>query len=101
MKDFILFMYNDASDHAIAGDGKRWGEYFSVLRASGHFDGGSSIGAGLRLRKGHPDRAATAELDGFIRVRAEDIDAARRFLTGNPVYEGGGTVEIRELPVDG
>jgi hypothetical protein len=101
MKDFILFMYNDASDDAIAGDGSRWGEYFSSLRASGHFDGGSSIGAGLRMRKSHPDRAAETQLDGFIRVRAQDITAARRFLVGNPVYEGGGTVEIRELPVDG
>lgn len=68
MKDFILFMYNDAADDSIAGDGKRWGENLSRLRSSGDFNGGSSIGAGLRIRKGHPDLAATPELDGFIHV---------------------------------
>ena len=101
MKDFILFMYKDASDASIASDGNRWGEYLSSLRSTGYFDGGSSIGSGLRVRKGCADLDAAADLDGFIRVRATDIDAARKFLAGNPVYEGGGTVEIRELPVDG
>jgi hypothetical protein len=101
MKDFILFTYNDASDESIASDGNRWSEYLTSLRSSGYFDGGSSIGSGLRVRKGHPDLSATLEMDGFIRVRAEDINAARRFLAGNPVYEGGGTIDIRELLVDG
>jgi hypothetical protein len=31
-------------------------------------------------------------------VQADSIDDARRFLEGNPVFEAGGTVEIRELP---
>jgi hypothetical protein len=101
MREFILLMFNDARDNTITGDGRRWEDYFSGLRASGRFDGGSSIGSGVRLRKGSDDRSAQLELDGFIRVRAVDIDDARRFLVGNPVYEGGGTVEIRELPVDG
>lgn len=101
MKEFILLMYNDATDQSVASSGDRWGEYLAGLRASGHFDGGSSIGAGLRLRKGQADRPSAAELDGFIRVRAQDLVAARTFLVGNPVYEGGGTVEIRELAVDG
>jgi hypothetical protein len=35
---------------------------------------------------------------GYLRVRAENADVARRFLVGNPVYEAVGTVEIRELP---
>ena len=51
--------------------------------------------------QGLSDLDAAADPDGFIRVRAADIEAARHFLAGNPVYEGGGTVEIRELPVDG
>jgi hypothetical protein len=36
-------------------------------------------------------------MNGFIRVRAEDLTAAKKFLIGNPIYEAGGTVEIREL----
>lgn len=101
MKEFVLLMYDDASDTAIASDGNRWGEYVSRLRSSGLFDGGSTIGPGMRARKGHPDAAAPPELGGFIRVRAENLAAAREFLAGNPTYEGGGTVDIRELPDDG
>ncbi|MEQ1829422.1 MAG: hypothetical protein ABL921_25890 [Pirellula sp.] len=100
MKEFILFMYNDASDNGIANDGSRWGEYLTKLRSIGQFDGGSSIGSGLRARKGYPDVKATPDLNGFIRVRAQDLDAARRLLSGNPVYDGGGTVDVRELLVD-
>jgi hypothetical protein len=101
MKDFILLMYSDATSNSIANDADQWSKYFSGLRSSGHFDGGSSIGSGLRVRKGGADLASTTDLEGYIRLRANDIDAARKFLVGNPVYEGGGTVEIRELPVDG
>jgi hypothetical protein len=35
---------------------------------------------------------------GFIKVQAESLDHARELLKGNPVFEAGGTVEIRELP---
>jgi hypothetical protein len=101
MKEFILFMYNDANDPAAADDGGKWDAYFASWQASGRFDGGSSIGAGLRIRKGQADVLSSSILNGFIRVRAGGIEEARAFLIGNPVYEAGGTVEIRELPTDG
>jgi len=98
MNDYILLMHNDAADKLAADDGERWGAYISGLRQSGQFDGGSSIGMGERFRKGHTPLAANAELTGFIRVRAESMEDAQRFLVGNPTYEAGGTVEVRELP---
>ena len=102
MNDYILLMHSDATYHAAAddGDGDDWGAYIAMLRASGQFDGGSSIGAGECVQKNQPGRPARSELTGFIRVRATNLEDARRFLIGNPVYEGGGTVEIRELPKD-
>ena len=42
--------------------------------------------------------ALTAHLGGFIRVEAESLADAEALLAGNPVFENGGTVEIRELP---
>jgi hypothetical protein len=33
-------------------------------------------------------------------VEATDFDDARTLIAGNPVYEAGGTIEIRELPRD-
>ena len=100
MKDYILFMYNDAIDRSQETDDREWGAYFSRLHASGRFDGGSSIGPGTKFRKDHLDCPSATEIAGFIRVRAEDLDGARAFLSGNPVFEAGGTVEIRELPRD-
>jgi len=100
MNEYIIFMLNDATDPIAADDGIRWGEYITKLRQSGRFDGGSSIGNGERLRKGQSSKPAGAELTGFIRVRAENIEDAKRYLVGNPTYEAGGTVEVRELPRD-
>ena len=94
MKDFLLLMHND-----VAKPGGDWDSYLKSLRERGVFDGGSSIGDGAAFRK-----SASAEisktLGGYIRVRAESLEAAKTYLKGNPVYENGGTVEIRELPRD-
>lgn len=95
MKDFILLMHDDA-----AGSGGDWSTYLSGLRARGIFDGGSAIGSGACFRKGAAVPAPTKHIAGYFRVRAESLDAAKDCLNGNPVYENGGTVEIRELPRD-
>ena len=50
------------------------------------------------LQKNEAIQPASTELTGFVRVRAASLEEAKRFLVGNPVYEAGGTVEIRELP---
>jgi hypothetical protein len=100
LKEFLFLMHDDASNPAYADDGARWAEYLDVLSATGRFDGGSSAGAGACVRKGHADRPLSVAITGFLRVRAEDFEGARDLLRGNPVYEAGGTVEIRELVPD-
>ncbi len=100
MKSFILFMHADTRDQALANDGQKWGEYFASLHASGCFEGGSAIGQGIRFRRDHPDEPSRPDLGGFVRVRAESLADATRFLAKNPIYQAGGTVEIRELPPD-
>jgi hypothetical protein len=100
MNDFLLLMHTDVVDEKLAADATFWGAYLNALRASGQFDGGSSIGTGRCFRKAGSAASRTDALSGYIRVRAADIDDARRYLYGNPVFEAGGTVEIRELPRD-
>ncbi|MBK8630755.1 MAG: hypothetical protein IPN84_11280 [Sphingomonadales bacterium] len=97
MIDYILLMHDDARAEA---DDAAWARYFEHLHRSGAFEGGSSIGAGQCFRKDGEPGQASGHLSGFIRVKAADLDAAKAFLVGNPVYEQGGTVEIRELPHD-
>jgi hypothetical protein len=96
MNEFIMLMHQDAPDAVAADDPKRWEDYIAQLRSTGDFDGGSSIGPGERFRK-DKSIAPGGVLGGYIRVRATSLDSAKRFLSGNPVYEAGGTVEIREL----
>lgn len=100
MSDYMLLMHRDAHNPQAAADLERWSEYLAWLQGTGQFEGGSSIGAGLRLRKGRPDQPEDSDLSGFIRVRASSLEEARAFLSGNPVYEAGGSVTVCELPRD-
>jgi hypothetical protein len=99
MNDYILFMYNDVSEDR-RRPAHEWPTYLAKLREAGAFQGGSSIGTGLCVRKDGAAPEITGHLGGYIRIRAVDLEAARALVAGNPVYEGGGTVEIRELPKD-
>lgn len=98
MNEYIVLMHQDATDPQAAADPDRWARYMTLLRGTEQFDGGSSMGLGERLRKGQPSQPCATELSGFIRIRAASLEEAKGFLSGNPVYEAGGTVEIRELP---
>jgi hypothetical protein len=93
MTEYIFLMHDDALD-----DGKAWESYIQRLKHSGCFEGGSAIGDGVCARKNGAAPSVTAHLTGYIRVNAESLDHAKSMLTGNPLFEAGGTVEIRELP---
>jgi hypothetical protein len=99
MTEFILFMHDDIPEGQRRPDGD-WAAYFAKLRRAGAFQGGSSIGDGACMSKS-PPAAITGHISGYIRIAAESLDAARELVVGNPVYEAGGTVEIRELPKTG
>jgi hypothetical protein len=98
MPDYLFLMHGDAPPEAAADGGQAWAAYLGGLREAGCLQGGSAIGGGLCARKAGPVPATTAHLTGFIRVSAASLDQALARLAGNPVYEAGGTVEIRELP---
>jgi hypothetical protein len=94
MPDFILLMHDDAE-----AEDSAWQPYIAKLIEHGCFQGGSAIGDGLALRKQGTPESMLAGLAGFIRVSTGSLDQAKALLAGNPVYEAGGTVEIRELPL--
>lgn len=95
MRDYIFLMHNDAPARVPAD---AWAPYLAGLRATGRFEGGSAVGPGVCLRRDEPPPPLTAHIGGYLRVSAEDLEHARALLVGNPVYEAGGSVEIRELP---
>jgi hypothetical protein len=69
-----------------------------ALKQKGVFEGGSAIGTGICVRKSGSAPAITDHLAGYIRVTADTVEQAKLLLAGNPHFESGGTVEIRELP---
>ncbi len=94
MRDFIFLMHDDGGRPTDA----EWGQYIAALKTRGCFDGGSAIGGGIAMRKVGDPGVITSQVTGFIRVHANDLDEARAMMTGNPAFEAGCTVEIRELP---
>ena len=93
MPAYILLMHDDA-----VADEPDWEPYLRQLQRAGVFEGGSAIGGGACVRKTGQPQALTPHLAGYIRVIARNLDQAKALLAGNPVFEAGGTVEIRELP---
>jgi len=94
MAEYILFMHDDAA----ADDASAWDTYLQALDRKGVFEGGSEIGSGVCVRKSGAPPAVTRHLAGYIRVTAATIEEAKSLLAGNPHFEAGGTIEIRELP---
>ncbi len=97
MAEFIFLM------HALPvgqseGD---WEPYLEKLGKSGHMRGGSVIGDGKCFAKNGLAPPVTAHINGFIRIDAASLDEAASLLEGNPVFEAGGTIEIRALPQTG
>jgi YCII-related domain len=95
MPDYLFLMHDDAAEN---GD---WAPYLQMLQRAGKLQGGSAIGSGLCVRKAGQPPPITGHLAGFIRVEAGNLAEAQALLAGNPVFENGGTVEIRELPKTG
>ena len=94
MAKYIFLMHDDSSPY----DESAWAPYLRRLEENGSFEGGSAIGDGICARKGRTVPSVTSHLTGYIRVNAASINHARTLLVGNPHFEAGGTVEIRELP---
>src|SRR5664279_5444639 len=97
MRDFLLLMHNDVTARPTP---EMWSSYFLFLRGRGVFEGGSSIGTGESFRKQGKPGNVSDQLSGYIRIRAKSLAEAKELLEGNPVFECGGTVEIRGLPLD-
>ncbi len=97
MNDFILLMHGDGPGPVSPA---LWPPYLQRLRVSGAFQGGSAIGGGVLVKKGADAEEASLGVTGYIRVTAQSLEAALALVQGNPVYESGGTVEVRALPRD-
>ncbi len=99
MNDYLLFMYNDVPPDAET-DSVHWDDYLDRLKAAGCFQGGSEIAEGVCITKSSSSTRPplSQNLGGYIKILAKNLEHAREFVVGNPVYERGGTVEVVPLP---
>jgi hypothetical protein len=97
MKQYVLFMHNDAPDGGLPRPRAEWSEYFERLNAEHLFEGGSSVGGGFCMNLDGSSPDISSRIFGFIRLRVRDLEHAQELVRLNPVYRAGGTVEIREL----
>lgn len=98
MAEFLLLMHGD---YDLGGADEHWQPYLDLLGSRGALRGGSAIGKGVGVRRAGTPGEITRHLVGYVKIEARDMAHARELVAGNPVYEAGGTVEIRELPVTG
>lgn len=98
MPEFILLMHND---YDLGDRSENWQPYLDTLSSAGVLRGGSAIGSGLCLRRSGNVPSVTRHLVGYVKIEARDLSHAQDLIPGNPVYEAGGTVEIRQLPETG
>src|ERR1700761_9509342 len=93
MADFIYLMHE-----AEPADPAAWEAYVNGLSERGVLRAGSAIGRGRCLKKdGHPP-PISSHIVGYVRIEVADMAAAEALLAGNPGYEAGGVIEVRELP---
>ena len=96
MNDYILFMHDDVPSHAA----EVWnGPRIAKASSGRRFQGGSAIGGGVCASK----RGSAGTHGAPVRLhphQGRGPAQARELVNGNPVFEAGGTVEIRELPMD-
>ena len=96
MPEYLVLMHNDRQTDS--GNPDDWLSYIDRLVKAGVMRGGSAIGNGQSYRKAAAAAPITTSIDGYLKITAESLEAATAILAGNPTFEAGGTVEIRELP---
>ena len=87
MPEYVMLMKGSAA----SGD---WDDYIEKLVSSGKLRGGSSLGNGVSVAKGKVDGGC--EVTGYMRFSAESIEEVQELITGNPLYEAGGSIELLE-----
>ena len=85
MPEYVMLMKGSAA----SGD---WDDYIEKLVSSGKFRGGSSLGNGVSVAKGKVDGGC--EVTGYMRFSAESIEEVQELITGNPLYEAGGSLSF-------
>ncbi len=109
MKDFILLFrggldYDTATPEQVQQSMLRWKNWMEELGKSGKSTGGQRLTGGGAVLKGEnkqvtdgPYAEGKEAVGGFISLRASDLNEAIEISKGCPIFDHGGTTEVREV----
>ena len=114
MADFLmLFRGGREAMQQMSPDGmqahmKQWGDWIGGLAKQGVFKGGDPLDGGGKVLAGAnknvtdgPYAEAKDLVGGYLIVSAKDEPAACEIAKGCPIFETGGSVEVRKItPMD-
>ncbi|WP_038169282.1 hypothetical protein [Verrucomicrobium sp. BvORR106] len=94
MTQYILLIQGNLTSPTTT---EEWDTFFSAVRSSGLFKGGSEIGG--RTRLGNSTTAqSTDHVVAYMRFDSDDQEKLLALVNQHPVVLHGGTVELCELP---
>lgn len=108
MKDYLLLFrngldYKAASPELLQQSMMKWKTWMDKLGAAGQLSGGERLeetGAVINEHKqlsDGPYAEGKEVVGGYLSVKANDLAGAVEIAKGCPIYEYGGSTEIREI----
>jgi len=96
--------FKPTSDEVVKNNIKKWQDYMSGLAKAGNLVGGYrpsgdgvTVSGETKSTKSSPYVANGEQVSSMLVIAAENMDAAKAIADKCPVFEFGGSVEIRPL----
>lgn len=91
--------FAEQSPEQIQAHMQRWGEWMGKHSAEGHqlHQEGKVVGKGGSILTDGPFAEGKEVLGGYVIISANDMDHAIEISKGCPIFEFGGTTEVREI----
>jgi len=94
--------FEDQSPEDMQAHMQRWGEWMQKAAADGFplQREGKVVGDNAKVITDGPFTEGKEVVGGYVIIEAKDMDHAMEISKGCPIFEFGGTTEIREIILD-
>ncbi|WP_421764549.1 YciI family protein [Ekhidna sp.] len=91
--------YADQSPEQMQAHMQRWGEWMQKVKAEGYplQQEGKVVGPGGKIVTDGPFTEGKEIVGGYVHLDAKDLDHAVELSKDCPIFEFGGTTEVREI----
>ncbi|MEP1032907.1 YciI family protein [Ekhidna sp.] len=94
--------YENQSPEQMQAHMQRWGEWMAKVKAEGYplQQEGKVVGSGGKIVTDGPFTEGKEIVGGYVHLDAKDLDHAVELSKDCPIFEFGGTTEVREIITD-